>query len=404
MGAADSPHNPNKRNRASIGETTESIAPEQLLSQLQNERRLRIAAEQRLETALGKIESAQQSAAVRDYVMASAHCLLWYADIFETGDQYLDWKMEFPNIDAARKFLPLEILPGETIQDAWYLRRHLEDRDRCDRVGTGAVRAGESYQQEFRCYCEDASFRWLHEDVRVETVEVGKHWRAVGVCTDITDRREAQKKMEAVNRRLERSIAETHHQVKNNLQVVAGLVDMQYAESEQTDASHRAMQRMGLHIRALAAMHELLTSDVHDGSDRDSVSVRAVVERLVALALQTAHGRNINVDVADIRLPSRHVTGLLVLINELLNNAVQHGTGQIDIALQRRNGFNCLEVSDRGPGFPPDFDPRVSSGTGLEIVESIGRLDLAGAITYDTRAEGGARVRLEFQSLSPNSA
>jgi two-component sensor histidine kinase/PAS domain-containing protein len=396
LGEADSTHNPDNTYQDNTADVIETAPADQLLKLYQDERSLRIAAEQRLEAALQEIESANQSAAIRDYVMASAHCLLWYADILETNDQYLDWQMEFPNIEPARRFLPLEIRPGESLKDAWYLRRHPDDRDECDRVGTAAVRSGQSYQQEFRCYCEDGSIRWLHEDVRVETVIKGSHWRAVGVCTDITGRREIQAKMQAANKRLERSIAETHHRVKNNLQVVAGLVDMQFGESEQTDASLRAGRRMSLHIRALAAMHELLTSEAQAGSDVDSVSVRAVVERLIALALQTVHGRTVTAAVEDIRLPSRQVTGLLVLVNELLINAVQHGEGRISIALQVHNGFAHMEVADEGEGFPPGFDPGTSGGTGLEIVESIGRLDLQGTIAYDTRAEGGGRVSLDF--------
>ena len=41
-----------------------------------------------------------------------------------------------------------------------------------------------------------------------------------------------------------------------------------------------------------------------------------------------------------------------------------------------------LEVTDDGPGFPPDFDPVIAANTGLELVDSIGRYDLRGAILY----------------------
>jgi two-component sensor histidine kinase len=208
--------------------------------------------------------------------------------------------------------------------------------------------------------------------------------------------------MQAANERMARSVAETHHRIKNNLQVVAGLVDMQFSDSEQTVASQKAVQRMGLHIRALAAMHDLLTSDAQAGIVLDSVSVRAVVERLVALALQTVQGRTVTVEVANVRLPSRQVTGLLVLINELLNNAVQYGKGTITIKLRVQDGFAHLEVTDEGSGFPKGFNAAASGGAGLEIVESIGRLDLQGVIKYDTPPEGGARVSLEFLLASPS--
>lgn len=374
----------------------ESLSEDQLLSLYRTERAARLDAERQRDIALRERSDEQESAAVRDYVMASAHCLLWYAEIRETNGRYLDWRMAFPNIEAARRFLPLEIRANETVQEAWYLRRHPEDREECDRVGTTSVRAGASYQQEFRCYCEDGSIRWLHEDVHVETIATGRQWRAVGVCTDITAFHELQARMQATNKRLKRSVAETHHRVKNNLQVVAALVDLQVSAAGQTAEEQSGFRRMGQHIRALSAMHDLLTHEARSGSDVDSVSIRAVLEKLVALFQQTVTGRTIQADVQDIRLPSRQVTALVVLVNELLSNAVKHSRGDISISLEIRNGFVRIEVCDDGPGFPTGFDPIASGKTGLEIVESIGLLDLQASLTYETRPQGGGRVSLEF--------
>jgi two-component sensor histidine kinase len=378
-----------------------SMSPDELLHLYETERDERIAAELRLNVALRESQSARQTAAMRDYVMASAHCLLWYADIYETDRDYLHWQMEFPNVEAALHFLPLKIKDTETLKDAWYNRRHPDDRNTCDEIGTSAVRDGRNYQQDFRCYCEDGSLRWLHEDVRVETVVAGKRWRAAGVCTDITSYHQLQEHMQATNKRLKRSVAETHHRVKNNLQVVASLVDMQHDAVGQPVEVQAMLQRIGQHIRALAAMHELLTFDAQSDPVTDSVSVRAVLEKLVMLVQETAVNRCIALHVESIRLPARQVTALVVLVNELLGNAVKHSQGQIELTVEIRNGLVQLEVCDSGPGFPSEFDSIRDAHTGLEIVESIGRWDLQGALTYETRPEGGGRVRLEFVAGAP---
>jgi two-component sensor histidine kinase len=385
------PSQPEAQNLAS-----RALSLDELQRLYEAERAARSVAEQRFEALLRERQSAQQTTDVRDYVMAGAHCMLWYAEIYETNAPYLHWQMEFPNVEAARRFLPIEIRAGETLKDAWYGRRHPDDRAICDRIGTNAVRAGKSYQQEFRCYCEDGTLRWLYEDVRVETIVEAKQWRAVGVCTDTTAHHQMQARMQATNKRLKRSIAETHHRVKNNLQVVAALADMHDGDSPPAEAQN-ALRRLGQHIRALAAMHDLLTAEAYAGSDNDSVAVRAVLERLVALARETMRDRKIRVHVQDVRLPSRQVTALVVLVNELLSNAGKHAHGEIGVTLDVHSGLVHLEVCDGGPGFPPGFDARSFAKTGLEIVDSIGRLDLQGTLRYYTHRDGGARVSVEFQ-------
>ena len=396
MGEAPLPEPPQNPPSGDGDRTLDSMSHEELVRLVEAEREARRTVEHRLESVLRDGRAARASTALRDYVMASAHCLLWYSDIYETNKQYLFWKMEFPNILTARNFLPIEIRKGEDLKAAWYNRRHADDRDACDVLGTAAVRAGRSYQQEFRCYCEDGSVRWLHEDVRVETIAAGKQWRAVGVCTDITAQRQLQTSMQQTNERLRRSVAETHHRVKNNLQVVASLVDMQTSDGSQPAEAQSAFQRMSQHIHVMAAIHDLLTHEARAGSDNDTVSLRGVSEKLVTLIRQTVTNRRIKAKVANVHLPSQQVTALVVLINELLSNSIRHARGDVELKVELQNGFVRLDVSDKGPGFPPDFDPVVSAKTGLEIVESIGRWDLQGRIGYETLPEGGGRVTLEF--------
>jgi two-component system, cell cycle sensor histidine kinase and response regulator CckA len=127
-----------------------------------------------------------------EYVMASANCLLWYADVQESGQEYLLWTRHLVDEEAAQRFLPLDLQPEEHYMHAWYRCRVLEDRDRCDRQGIAALRAGRSYEQEFRCVAADGSVHWLHENVHIETLEPGKHWRVAAVAIDITERKRGE--------------------------------------------------------------------------------------------------------------------------------------------------------------------------------------------------------------------
>ena len=80
----------------------------------------------------------------------------------------------------------------------------------------------------------------------------------------------------------------------------------------------------------------------------------------------------------------------------MVSNAVKHGSGDIELNMAAENQTARVEVNDDGPGFPPDFDWRASSNTGLTLIDSAGRYDLRGTIIYENRPTGGARVLVTF--------
>jgi PAS domain S-box-containing protein len=124
-------------------------------------------------------------------IMAGAQCLLWYASVEDLGRDRLRWDMQFPDEEAAKRFLPVEVAPGQSYASAWRASRLSEDLDRTDLYGTQQVRAGKSYRQVFRCRRLDGAIRWLSEEVFVEPIGEDL-WRSVGVCTDITEQKLAE--------------------------------------------------------------------------------------------------------------------------------------------------------------------------------------------------------------------
>jgi PAS domain S-box-containing protein len=119
-------------------------------------------------------------------VRASARCLLWQATVEDRGSERLHWDISVPDEEAAQRFLPVEVAPGQTYAEAWRANRLPEDFDRADRLANREIRAGRGYQHEFRCRRLDGDVRWLREEVQVEKTGP-RSWRAVGVCLDVTD-------------------------------------------------------------------------------------------------------------------------------------------------------------------------------------------------------------------------
>ena len=199
-----------------------------------------------------------------------------------------------------------------------------------------------------------------------------------------------------LNARLKRAMQESHHRIKNNLQVVAALVELQTSEAGADDRGDY-LRRISRHIHVLASIHDLLTQQAReDDAGFDSLSARAGLERLLSLLQETSGVRRIRAEIADVRLPTQQVASLALVVSECVSNAIKHAAGDIEVTLRQEGSRARLEISDGGNGFPPDFDSGQASKTGLFLIDGIAEFDLRGEVRYMTLPEGGGRVAITF--------
>jgi signal transduction protein with GAF and PtsI domain len=179
-------------------------------------------------------------------------------------------------------------------------------------------------------------------------------------------------------------VREMHHRVRNNLQTVAMLLRMQAGPGAHLSVQDvtSAMQIAVNRIMSIAAVHDVLA---HEGYRL--VNVKEVAERIVRIVAQHMMPPNVHVDIQvegeALVLPSRQATSLALVINELLQNALEHAfvgrvQGRVQIALGRSPNEYVVEVTDDGVGLP-EVTP---SSLGLEIVEALVRDDLRGTIEF----------------------
>ncbi len=177
-------------------------------------------------------------------------------------------------------------------------------------------------------------------------------------------------------------IQEMHHRVKNNLQQVASLLRLQMHYAGERSVEQVLTESLN-RILAIASVHELLARE-----DLDIISVKKVAESIVAATGQSviAPGKHIRMSIEgpDLLLPSAQATSVALILNELVQNAVEHGfgdgsdDGQILITLHEdAHGFR-LAVSNDGTPLRDDFDLRRTDSLGLQIVDSLVRGDLQG--------------------------
>jgi PAS domain S-box-containing protein len=206
--------------------------------------------------------------------------------------------------------------------------------------------------------------------------------------------------LKAALREKEVLLKEIHHRVKNNLQVISSMLNLQAMHLPDATARSMFAETQG-RVQSIALVHESL----YRSKDLSSVSFVEYLRTLVnAIFLaQSAHGRHVEalVDSADIRLPVAAAVPCGLIINELITNALKHAFpdgrgGQIHVGLRQVDADHLeLRVADDGIGMSvrPDANGSVTS-LGLDLVYTF-------ADQIDARVEvsslNGTEFRLTFR-------
>ncbi len=295
---------------------------------------------------------------------------------------------------------------GTTLEEmegwGWKSVHHPDHIDRVVDRWSAHLRAGEFWEDTFPLRSKHGEYRRFLSRAFPIRDEQGVVVRWCGTNTDVEDLERAEDaarqraaEVNALNTRLQRAMSETHHRVKNNLQVVSALIDMQVMDRGELVPAGE-LTRIGRNIRALAALHDALTQQAKADAEVEHLRIATAMEKLKPLLQSMVGGRELHFKVEDVYLPVRQTNAVAMIVSELLANAVKHGAGEIGIAFYLTGGTVRLEVRDNGPGFPTGFHPQKSASIGLELVESLARWDLGGTTHYRNRPEGGAQVVLEF--------
>lgn len=185
---------------------------------------------------------------------------------------------------------------------------------------------------------------------------------------------------------------ELQHRVKNNLQMLGGL--LRAAKSDHEDeAARTALEDASQRFAAVSAAHQSL----YQLESLKSVSADPLIPQIAkAAALSSERDVQIVCSIGEIRLPNDICTPLALVVNELVTNAVKHARTTpasltVIVKLTAADGIARLEVQDNGSGFhAPTIAKR---GSGIGLVRGLVR-QLRGKLEIDT-AEG-TRLRVSF--------
>lgn len=324
---------------------------------------------------------------VADY----APVMLWLADAKGSRSFFNRFWLDFTGCS-----------PEQGLGSAWETGVHSEDLGRYRKAYRKVFTEPDSFQVEYRLRRADGEYRWILENGAPIQEEDGSLQGFIGSGIDITERKQSeqaallnQEHIATLNSRLREAMKETHHRVKNSLQMIAAMIDLRLIEATPLVPADE-LRQLGLHINSLAVVHELLTEQARQDGLGDYLSAKDLLERLLPVLEALAGQRRLHFDISDMRLSARQANALPLVTNELVGNALKHGAGDVSVTLHLAGHEAILEVTDEGSGFPQGFDPRIRARTGLELVERLSRWDLSGSVRYENCASGGAHIILSL--------
>ncbi len=198
-------------------------------------------------------------------------------------------------------------------------------------------------------------------------------------------------------------LREVHHRVKNNLQVISSLLDLQ-ASSTSDSRSLEGFQESQDRIRSMFLIHEQL----YRAPDLEAIHMRSYLELLAGNLsrshLERSERIGLRVEVEDLSLDLDRALSCGLIVNELVTNAFKHAfpedaRGEIRVLCRRAPaGRILLEVSDDGRGLEGAPGREAAHSLGMSLVEALTR-QLRGRL--ERNGQSGASFRIEFPAAQP---
>lgn len=226
---------------------------------------------------------------------------------------------------------------------------------------------------------------------------------AVIVFTDITERRKSLEQIENSLKEKEVLLREIHHRVKNNLQIISSMLNLQ--TSYITDAKSLAIfEESRNRVKSMALIHEKL----YQNESLSSLNLKDYVNELVSYLMRSYRidsRIDSEVNISDIFITTDTAVPLGLIINELISNSLKYAfpkdkTGIIYVSIIpiTSNKFQMI-IEDNGVGIPEDFNLKTTNTLGLQLVNSL-VTQLDGEIKLSNTT--GTKVEITFKGMNLN--
>jgi PAS domain S-box-containing protein len=206
--------------------------------------------------------------------------------------------------------------------------------------------------------------------------ESGKIKYFDGIVEDITDRKLAEEKVRSSLSEKEVLLREIHHRVKNNLQIISSLLNLQSRQVKDEPALDM-FQESRNRVRSMALVHEKLYRSKDLAKVDFSGYIQSLATHLFMVYGIKTDAVRLDIDVQDVYLNINTSIPCGLIVNELISNSLKHAFtegngGNIRIVLRPENGNKFkLVVSDNGCGLPQNVDVTQTESLGLQLVSML---------------------------------
>ena len=198
-------------------------------------------------------------------------------------------------------------------------------------------------------------------------------------------------------------LSETHHRIKNHLQILSSLLNLQSNSVVDQDA-RMALRSSQNRVRAIAALHQQLYEASLGGGENFSDFAHGLVHRLRECYSVPQEQVDVQLDIQAGRIEQEWLVPLALTLNETISNCFEHAFpenrhGQITAKLHFTESAGELNVSDDGMGLDSGFNARESTGLGLKIL-AVFASQLKGHFSIHPNSPTGTSVDLRFPIAS----
>jgi two-component sensor histidine kinase/ligand-binding sensor domain-containing protein len=192
---------------------------------------------------------------------------------------------------------------------------------------------------------------------------------------------------------------EIHHRVKNNLQVISGLLELQ-SKSLDDETARDALREGRNRVKSIALIHQ----NLYQFENISAIELKRFVNdlcRQVESVFQKKNNIVMNIEVPDLYLDIDTAVPLGLIMNELLSNSFKYAfndfeSGEIDIEIHSiEEGKYKLIYADTGPGLPEDFDLSKATTLGIQLINDLSR-QIGGKVNYEKT--NGSAFTINFTS------
>jgi PAS domain S-box-containing protein len=235
-------------------------------------------------------------------------------------------------------------------------------------------------------------------EIGINPVDTGEGIMVLSVILDLSERKQAEKRIHDALTQKDLLLREVHHRVKNNLQVIHSLLDLQVLKLDDHDVIG-VLRDSQNRIRSMSLIHQTL----YQSSNFARVDFQRFLDELIPSLIESYRSVvgqvNIEINAHEVKLPINEAIPCGLVINELVSNALKHGfvqarPGSIAVTvLATEDNLVEISVSNDGHPIPPDLDFTRSATLGFQLVRLLTR-QLGG--TLDIQRAGPTRISLRF--------